>query len=75
MNWFTGIVVYILIWWVSIFLVLPWGLKRDKDGTPHVPHLGRKALYTSILSLLIWLGLYALIQADIISFREMAARM
>ena len=25
MNWFTGCVLYILIWWVTLFAVLPIG--------------------------------------------------
>lgn len=72
MDWFTGIIVFILIWWIAIFMVLPFGLQRDPDGTPRDPRLKHKMIATTILSVLLWLMLYALIEADIISFREMA---
>ncbi len=73
MNWFTGIIVYFLIWWVVVFTVLPFGLKRDKTGKPEHPHIGRAFLITTAISALLWGALYLLIDADIISFREMAA--
>ena len=28
MNWFSGILVYIVIWWLVLFMVLPVGVKR-----------------------------------------------
>ena len=33
MNWFTGIVLYILIWWIALFAVLPIGTHRWSDPT------------------------------------------
>lgn len=72
MDWFTGIIVFLLIWWLTIFAVLPFGIKRDKTGRPNDPKLKQKFLATTALSVLIWLLVYALIEADIISFREMA---
>ena len=73
MTVFTGVIVYILTWWVVIFTVLPFGLERDEDGTPRVPHLKRKFVITTVVAFLIWAMLYALIDADLISFRDMAA--
>ncbi len=75
MNLVTGIIVFLLVWWTAIFTVLPFGLKRDETGKPDDPRLWRKVLMTTVLSALIWLGVYGLIAADIISFREMANAM
>ncbi len=75
MGWFTGIVVFLLTWWVVIFMVLPWGLKRDADGTPKDPRLIFKIILTTVISVLFWLIIYALIEADVISFRDMARTM
>lgn len=72
MDWFTGIIVFILIWWIAIFMVLPFGLKRDEKGMPNDPKLKQKVLIITGVSILIWIFIYALIEADIISFREMA---
>lgn len=74
MGWVSGIVVYLLTWWIVIFMVLPWGLERDADGTPRNPHLKKKIIITTGISALIWLAFYFLIGSDI-SFREMALEM
>jgi predicted secreted protein len=29
MNWLTGIVVYILVWWVTLFAILPLWVTRS----------------------------------------------
>jgi len=72
MDWFTGIIVFLLVWWVAIFCVLPFGIQRDKTGKPDDPRLKQKLLATTALSVVIWIAIYTLIEADIISFREMA---
>ena len=72
MDWFTGIIVFLLVWWIAIFMVLPFGLKRDAEGKPDDPKLKQKLLVTTVLSALIWLCIYAFIEADLVSFREMA---
>lgn len=72
MDWFTGIIVFILIWWTAIFTVLPFGLKRDEKGIPNDPNMKRKVLMITALSAVLWVLIYLLIEADIISFREMA---
>lgn len=72
MDWFTGTIVFLLIWWLAIFTVLPWGIKRDETGKPDDPRLKQKLLVTTLVSVLLWLIVYALIDAEIVSFREMA---
>ena len=32
MNWLTGIVVYILVWWVTLFAVLPLWVTPSEPG-------------------------------------------
>ena len=34
MNWFTGCVLYILIWWITLFAVLPIGTKPVVQADP-----------------------------------------
>ena len=31
MNWFSGTLVYIVIWWLVLFMVLPFGVKRTEN--------------------------------------------
>lgn len=75
MDWFTGIVVFVVIWWTAIFTVLPWGIKRDATGKPDDPRMAHKILATTALSAVIWLCVYALIEAQLISFYDMASVM
>lgn len=75
MDWFSGIVMFILIWWVTIFTVLPWSLKRDKHGRPDDPKLWRKILITTGISAILWLIFYIVIHMEIVDFRQIAASM
>lgn len=79
MGWFTGCVLYALIWWVVLFAVLPVGASPVADGdpvsgwrgAPTRPRLGRKAIVTSIIAAIIWFGCYIVIShEDWLSFRH-----
>jgi predicted secreted protein len=77
MGWVTGIVVYILAWWVTLFAVLPlWVTPAEPDdpghaaGAPQRPRLLLKAAITTVVSALIWLGIYLLVSSPLFSFRE-----
>jgi predicted secreted protein len=78
MNWFTGLVLYILIWWVVLFAVLPIGTHAVKDadaqtgwrGVPEQPQLLRKAIITTLVACVVWFGAWLLITSDYVSFRH-----
>lgn len=78
MNWFTGIVLYILIWWTALFAVLPIGTRPVEDpdsatgwrGAPVRPLLLRKLIATTLVAAVIWVGAYLLITSDYLSFRH-----
>jgi len=79
MTWFTGIVVFLLVWWTALFCVLPIGIRPDADGdpaaggwrgTPVAANLGWKLIGTTVLSAVIWLGIWLLIESDMVSFRS-----
>jgi predicted secreted protein len=78
MNWFTGTVLFILIWWTALFAVLPIGTRPVQQpdtasgwrGAPEHPRLLKKAIVTTIVSILLWSAAYALIRSDYLSFRH-----
>ena len=79
MTWFSGVAVYVLVWWTALFAVLPFGTRPDPEGdpqaggwrgTPERPLLARKLIVTTILSALIWLGIYGVVESDWLSFRS-----
>jgi len=81
MNWFTGLLLYAIIWWVALFAVLPFWTRPVVDpespehfrGAPENPMMLRKALVTSLVAGVIWLGIWALIESNLISFRMLEA--
>ena len=76
MNWFTGTMVYVIIWWLIWFTLLPVGVripdkaeKGHADSAPSNPHLWIKAAVATVVAGIIWAGVYYAIEADWISFR------
>ena len=66
MNPFTGVSLYLMIWWVVLFAVLPLGVRPNIEaddstgwrGAPDRPRMWKKALITTLVSAVIWVGLY-----------------
>lgn len=80
MGWATGIAIYITMWWVVIFAVLPFGArpparieKGHAPSAPESPRLGMKMLVTTAISAALWLALELTVRAELFSFRDMAA--
>jgi predicted secreted protein len=77
MAWVTGVVVYVLVWWITLFAVLPlWVTPAEPDdpgyaaGAPSRPRLVLKMAITTVVSALIWLAIYLLTRSPWLSFRE-----
>ncbi len=75
----SGIVVYLLLWWWVFIMALPVGVRRTETveaghdaGAPEKTHLWKKALAATVLAAVLWAVIHAVIEADLISFREMA---
>lgn len=82
MDIVSGIAVYFMLWWLVIFAVLPWGVTRQQNGAPGTDagapqfhNMKKKMIATSIITLVLWSGVYYLVQSDVISFRQMASEM
>jgi predicted secreted protein len=77
MTWVQGVVAYAVIWWVVIFAVLPFGIRPTEDGdighaagAPANPRLWFKAGVTTLVAAVLWLGLFLLVNSNLISFRQ-----
>ncbi len=73
----SGIVVYLCIWWVVIFCVLPIGIERDETGKPDFssgapkdPKIKQKFILTTLISAVLWLAVFAMIHFGVIDFRH-----
>lgn len=70
MTLFSGFAVYFIIWWVTLFAVLPFGMKtQEEDGdvtlgttesAPARPRLVRTIILTTVVAAIIF-GVYFLI--------------
>ncbi len=78
MSLFTGFAIYAIIWWLVIFMVLPWGVRRiePKDlglgedaGAPQKPRMLMKLAVTTVVSGVIFGLVYLVILSGVISFR------
>ena len=78
----TSIAVYITIWWVVLFTVLPYkahaGDEHNKGNVasaPAKPLLKLKFLITTVLAAIIWLVVFALVQSGYFDFYAKADAM
>ena len=78
----TGsIIVYVIIWWIVFFSLLPVGIrKNDKPyseniegidpGAPKNPNIGKKFLFTTVITSIIFLVIYYLVVKNYLNLRE-----
>jgi predicted secreted protein len=78
----TGsIIVYVLIWWIIFFSVLPVGIQSNKEkfqeridgvdpGAPNNPKIAKKFLITTIITSIIFIVIYYLVKLDLLNIRE-----
>ena len=78
----TGsIIVYVLIWWMIFFSVLPVGIQSKKEqfkeridgidpGAPNNPKIGKKFLITTIITSIIFIVIYYLVSFNLLNLRE-----
>ncbi len=81
MNWVSGIVVYIILWWLVFFMALPFGVKPPhevgevagpghSDGAPVKPRVWLKAGITTVIAAVLWCIAYYLITSGMLSFHR-----
>lgn len=68
MSLVSALAVYFVIWWLCLFVVLPFGVRNQEEaedvtfgterGAPHQPFLIRKAIATTLLSAVVFAGIY-----------------
>ena len=82
MGWITGIAVYLVIWWLTFFMILPIGVRRHEEaadkghdpGAPDRPHMLKKIILNTILAAVIWGIIHVIDLYDIVSFQDFRGR-
>ena len=77
MSWLSGIVVFVIVWWLVFFMTLPVGVRRageiergNDPGAPERPRLGLKAAVTTAIAGVLTLLVFLLIDSDRFAFRR-----
>jgi len=80
MNLFLGIAIFLILWWLSFFTMLPMGAQSlheaDEQGAPGIErgaprfhNLRQKALLATAIAAVAWLGVAWAISVDIFGMR------
>jgi len=78
----TAIAIFFLIWWVVLFAVLPWGIRSQHEagqmvpgtdpGAPSIPNLGRKLIWTTLISAVIFAACYVVYVNRLVTLEGLA---
>ena len=81
MTFIFGAILFILIWWIVLFTILPFKIKSQIESgqivestdpcAPENPRIVQKFLIVTIISLMLWLGLYVLVKYEYLDLRAL----
>ena len=78
----TGsIIIYVMIWWIIFFSILPVGIKSNKEifrdsiegadpGAPKNPKIGKKFLITTIITSILFIMIYYIVDLGFFNLRN-----
>ena len=78
----TGsIIAYTSIWWIVFFIVLPFGIQSNKEkfknsiegndpGAPKNPKIGKKFIITTIITSLLFILIYYVVELGFFNLRN-----
>lgn len=76
MDWFTAGVTFVIVWWLVLFMVLPFGARPPDEVEPGMapsaparPRMGLKILITTVIALALTALVLWLIQSGLIELR------
>jgi predicted secreted protein len=81
MNPISAIAIYFVIWWLVLFIILPFGVRNAHEtggtveegndaGAPVNPRLVRKAIQTTVLATIVFILFVVVIRGGMISFDD-----
>ena len=75
----TGLaIIYIIIWWVVFFSILPIDVNRNRKflvpasdvGAPENPKILKKFIYCTVITTIIFIIIYLLIKYEYLNLRD-----
>jgi predicted secreted protein len=81
MSIFFGVSMYLVIWWIVLFAMLPIGVRTSEEegektvpgaveSAPHLPNLLPKMVATTVVSSIVFAVLYLIIVDRVITLDE-----
>lgn len=71
MTFTSAFAIYFVLWWLVLFVVLPFGIRSQEEhgevvpgseaGAPHRPALVKRAIVTTVVSALLFVLLYLIV--------------
>ena len=75
-----AVAIYVVIWWIVLFAMLPIGVRTSEEGenaspgtaesAPHLPNLLPKMVATTVVSSIVFAALYAIIVYHVITLDQ-----
>ncbi|HEX4410513.1 MAG TPA: DUF1467 family protein [Xanthobacteraceae bacterium] len=79
----TALAAFVLIWWVTLFMVLPWGIRSQHEageralgtdpGAPASVSIGKKLLWTTLVAVVIYAVLFVVYTRHLVTLDELTA--
>ena len=75
----TGLaIIYIIIWWVVFFVILPIDVERKKiikingedTGSPENPKMLKKFIYSTVITTILFVAIYLLMKFEYLNLRN-----
>ena len=85
MNWFTGLATFLILWWLSLFIVLPIGVRGQAEegsieegtepGAPVRSNMVRNVILATILAIIFFLLTLAIISTGWLTWERLGSWM
>jgi len=80
-NWFSAFVIWLILWWLILFIILPIGIRGQAEegdivegsepGAPHKLDMKRKFIQTTIVASILWVLACGIILSGVISWETL----
>jgi predicted secreted protein len=81
----TGFAIYFILWWITLFVTLPFGVRSQHEdgvgspgtdpGAPVASRMGRKLIWTTVLSALVYAAGLAAYRGGFLSIEKLSRLM
>jgi len=79
----TALAIYFIIWWVTLFAILPWGIRSQEEsgeitpgsdpGAPAIPRLISKLIWTTVVASVIFAACWLIYKYRLITLDDFPA--